>query len=240
MELRGILTANATEFFSDPTYTHINGGVSYGGTDLGGRGIFGGTIFALNAERETTFASIEANIGSSQSESARLFVGLRAMQIDDDLVLDIDGAPSGIGAATSNFTNEVSNRLIGPQIGLELQADNLSTTSFDVTLTGKLGYLKSGAAASFSTVGTGALASPVIAGTTSEDRWTAMAEFGVDGTWHVSDAMSIEFGYNLIYIDKLATSTKTLGNITIATGTGTLGFESALYHGGTVKAVWRF
>ena len=154
----------------------------------------------------------------------------------------LDTTPGNFGPGfTTTADVDVSNRLIGPQIGVSGNLSAWSSSNFDVKAFAKLGYLQNHAESDIASGGT--VPAVVTAASNSDTNWTTMVELGVAGAIHVSGNMDIELGYQLLYFDKLASSTATLGNSVFSAANipaTSVGYDSAFYHGGTVKAVWRF
>jgi len=221
VEVRGLFTEPATEkstlALGPPTLVRINTFVPF----------FLPGVTSINAKREATFDSLEANISVFSSEHARLFVGGRGLRIDDDLGIRFNTA-----ALPTTLTQKTSNRMMGPQIGLNLTLPQTALPGIKLSASGRLAYLKNRTRSS-SVLDTGVV-TVTAAGKSKE--WTSMAELGLNADWELSSNTSLSLGYNLIYIDKLATPTESLLNSNYFTSAIPSDTESAMFHGASIKA----
>lgn len=231
-EFRGILTDTASEsanaIVGAPTLVRINSFVPF----------FLPGVTSITGVRETTFDSAEANINLLAGENWRFFAGGRAMWIDDDMNLTLNAA-----VLPSTFVQNVSNQMIGPQIGVEVVLQELLIPHMEVSASARLAFMQSDVEFN-SVLDTGVV---VVAAAGSADQDTPVLELEAIATFNINPNFAIEFGYNYIYIQDIATSPASVANTNYFTGVigGTSlisgdSFQSAHYHGATVKAVLRY
>lgn len=187
-------------------------------------------VTGVTGERETTFMSFEVNGDVYRSDRVRVLAGLRGLSIDDDMTLNIAGSLDSV------LTQNVSNRLIGPQIGGVFQLYDSGTGGFRVTASGRLGMMQNKSKAS-SVMDTGVV---VVEASGSHTEWTPMVEVGLDAIWNVAENCTVSLGYSLFYFDKLASSPDSLIESNYFTGEISSTYDSVMYHGLRLEAVVKF
>ena len=233
-EIRGILSDTASEpanaITGAPTLVRINTFVPF----------FIPGVTSVTGTRETTFDSIEGNIDLFSGDNWRFFGGGRALWIDDELNLALNAA-----VIPSTLLHQVTNRLAGPQIGVEIEQQDFLIPNVRLSASARAAYVQSDT--SFNNVlNTGVV---IVSATGKDTNWTPMYELAANATINVTPMFDIELGYNFIYIDDLASAPSSFCGVNYFTGTiGAPGpapqcfggpNESVSYHGATLKAIWR-
>ena len=230
-ELRGILTDTASQSVNAiagaPSLVRINAFVPF----------FLPGVTSVTGTRDTTFDSAEANIDIFSGGNWSIFAGGRALWVDDDLDLTLNAA-----VLPSTFDHNVTNRMIGPQIGAEIELQDLPVPNMQFSASARVAFMQNDV--DFNNVlNTGVV---VVAAAGTADNYTPVVELEANAIFNIAPNFDIELGYNYLYIQDIATSTASVANTNYFTGViGTNGvfgssFESATYHGATAKAVWRW
>lgn len=242
LDVRGLWSLPETSNWSDtvtPVTTPGFLGVSLGGADSGGFGVFSNALtdVDLTAERQTTFSSLEANLGSSHQQSLRWTVGPRMFWIGDELNVDVDPAPSGFAGLNTGANIDITNKMLGGQAGLQWMSPASDSVPVDLRLAVNGGVVHDWADLDLAVVGLG---SPYPAVSESDSKWGGFGELGVEANWHVSDGVRFGVGYNLLYLSSVANSVSSLNASELGLSTARLKYDSAIYHSGTVSLTFDF
>lgn len=71
-------------------------------------------------------------------------------------------------------------------------------------------------------------------------RTAFVGEIGTNGSWCVTDHLSLRGGYRLLWIDGVALASDQLASTNFFTGTGFNGSGNAFYHGATAGLEFAF
>ncbi len=243
LDFRGIVSIAPTVTTSGSNV----GGIGFADFDgFGNNGLFGPTTIFGQADRELDFYSFEANVTHDlTSMPITLFGGLRYIHIGDDL--DLLAFTPNLGGGSNRALINVSNDLIGAQIGIEAEVIYNPNGPWSLDVLAAIGYYHNSIDASVGgsglVLGTPAAGPIVATAAQSSSSSTFGVELGVEGGYQFNENMSLNMGYNLIYFDKIASSTRTLASVNtgvppvFVTGPG---FEDALYHGLTLDFTYKF
>ena len=181
---------------------------------------------------ETELHSLEANLRRGWGDHTTLIAGFRWLELDEDF----DHA----GDATPVYSLDTDNNLYGFQIGIESWLLPHAESGFRIEGFAKAGVYHNSANGLASS--TGAFAGvPTGAAVASDDHVAFVGETGLVGVLPIRDDWSLRCGYQVLWIDGIATAPNQLPNFSTATSTATLNTSySAFYHGGFLGVVGEF
>ncbi|MEM7059274.1 MAG: hypothetical protein AAF557_16950 [Pseudomonadota bacterium] len=184
---------------------------------------------SVDTEWESTFSAQQVNATYKIFEGVQGFAGLRRNAIDETLSMGFPGAP-GV-----SISQRVDNRLVGPQIGLRVNARPLvgeAMGPFDIGLELAGGVLFSTISASGT--GTGGIADTAI----DSNETTYFAQAGIEAGFEIQPGFILSVGYQALWIGDILHVTEQFGTTNVlatATPTTLAQTDDILYHGGQLK-----
>ena len=213
-------------------------GVDTGGLDLSGSGVFCFCEFTVDTtvDRDFGLTSLEANIGLAEFGNVQVMGGLRSMSLSDNLYAHIDVSPTFLGTGIHHNVL-ISNHAMGPQLTASgsWQSGNATISAF-----GAVGYYKNTVSADVERIGEGDLVGVNDTGNSADAFWTSGAEVGVNVSFQAGENAFLTVGYNAIYMSQVGNSVETFANTEFSTGTTTITYSDALYHGASLSWVKTF
>ena len=230
--LGGRIIATAAIATNRSNAVPIFGGLAF--TDVtSGFGLFGPASFVGSVDQYSNFTSVEANVGhQSGNMPVRFYTGLRYVHIGDGL--DAVISTGDLGGASNRYKIDAANDMFGAQIGIRLDAP-VSSDKWSGYATASVGYYgNSGnvmAGTSGLVLGTSA-PGPI---STSDSATSRFGTFGADlhiaGAYKLAANKRLEFGYSLMYFDRVASAAPSYGVSNSGTPTAAVATSSALFHG---------
>jgi hypothetical protein len=183
---------------------------------------FGASAVTMNLQSRLN--STEANLRRPLNDWFTFLAGFRQVDLGEDLATDIGGGAETIGVDTNNH-------LWGGQIGLDallVQRGNWRLEGY-----AKAGVFSNSVDNVMTTAGVGG-AVPTF--TIADNRTAFVGDLALTGVYQWSDHWSFRGGYQLLWVDGVGLATDQFGAANIATGTGTIDYSTAFYHGFTIAA----
>ncbi len=185
-------------------------------------------ITAVNATHSSELLSAEFNLRRQVSDCWTLLAGFRHFELDEHFHANLDAA-----LVASTYDTFTRNRLYGAQLGTEaalLSRDRLSLDGF-----AKIGfYYDSGY--QNTTLNTGIA---TLTAADASDRAAFMGELAVTGNYRLTDCLSLEATYSLLWLETVVLATDQVPTTNYFTGAGIDGAGGAFYHGFLVGLVLR-
>ena len=179
-------------------------------------------VTTLSEEIETQFHSFEYNRVRWGWDVVKLLFGARYILLEDEYI----SQTQALSGATGSFEIDAINHMIGPQIGAELFYDvgyRWSVSGF-----GKVGYLLNAFDADFEVINNDFT---VVDGGDNSTTGTFLLDLGITGHYQLSSSSRFRLGYNLIYLDGVATSEETVPLTLSPFGPDDGGDDEAFFHG---------
>lgn len=170
---------------------------------------------------DSALYNFEANVFSDTGSHLRLLAGFRYIAYNETL----DQRSTNIFSSLS-----VNNDLFGGQIGgeLDLYPFNRYDGRFHLRASAKLGIF--GQESSVNSLLLAGNNNIPVAGNSSNDT-TFVSEAGITGGIQVAPAVTIDWGYRVLYFDGIATAGDTGVASNVGGGTTAIGTGSILFHG---------
>jgi hypothetical protein len=185
-------------------------------------------VTAVSATNNSELLSAEFNLRRQVTDCCTLLAGFRYFELDEHFHSDMDAA-----LVTSTYDTFTRNRLYGAQVGAEAtlwSRDRLNVDGF-----GKIGiYHDSGH--QNTTLNTG-IATLTAADTS--DRAAFMGELAFTGNYRLTDCLSLEATYSLLWLETVVLATDQIPATNFFTAAGTDGGGGAFYHGLLIGLVLR-
>jgi|GEM_PF-4848845 len=177
------------------------------------------------SDYDSALYNFEANVLSDTGSPLRLLAGFRYIAYNDVL----DQQTTNIYSALT-----VNNDLFGGQVGgeLDLYPFNRYDGLFHLRAFAKFGIFGQQSSASSILLFNGG--SLPVAGSSHNDT-TLLSEAGITGGIQVAPAVTIDWGYRVLYFDGIATAGDTVTSSNVGGGTTTVDTGSILFHGFTLS-----
>ncbi len=180
---------------------------------------------------ESTLHSVEANVRRNWGDTTTILAGFRWVELSEDF--------DHVGNTTPVYSMDSLNHLYGFQLGAECRLVDCKGGRLRIEGIAKAGaYYNSadGRAAS-----TGAFGTPTGTASANGDGIAFVGETGLVGVYRLRDGLDLRFGYQVLWLDGIATAPNQLPNFNTNTGVATLNRTySAFYHGGFIGVVGTF
>ncbi len=188
----------------------------------------------VSASYRSELHSLEVNTRYKMNPELDVVLGFRYVEVQDGgLVMMEDAGP---GANLGTDTLDATNYLYGFQLGVD--AEVFSYGQFDLQceiLTGIFGNNARNAARSTGQFGFNA------ASTAEADHTAFVAELGITGRYHISECWSMRAGYELLWIEGVASASDQLAVSDPVAGQATVNFNGSPFYDGLFfgfEAAW--
>lgn len=210
--------AATTAIAGPPTLVRINNAVPF----------FLPGVTAVNATYDSELLSAEFNLRWQVSDCCTLLAGFRYFELDEYFHADLDAA-----VLPSTYDTFTRNRLYGAQVGAEATLWSIDRLTFEGI--GKVGiYHDSGY--QNTTLDTGVV---TVTAADASERAAFMGELAVSGNYRLTDCLSLEATYSLMWLETVVLATDQIPATNFFTGTGIDGSGGAFYHGVLIGVVLR-
>jgi len=157
-----------------------------------------------------------------------MLAGLRYLQLDEALDLDLVAGGSGI-----TYFTRARNTAGGAQIGVRVDLSSLTgglPEGFSVGL-------ETRAAALFNRIDAtgGLLPVPTLGSSGSSDEFAYLLQAGLEASYEISPGISLALGYQMMWINGIGTVTEQFGRTNVVTGVIDVTTGDVLYHGGLIE-----
>jgi len=184
----------------------------------------------VNADYESGLQNVELNLSWYPIERIRVFIGLRYINIDEELKNTIDFA-SGGALTTEKIT--ANNKLLGGQVGIEGVFLGKTDDGFSIDGWAKVGYFNN----DISTKAT--LNGPIGPESTksNKDKSTLGTEFGIGVKYAFTRNIALSARYQLLWLNEVAFAPQQVPVVNYITGRFTAATDSVLYQGGWIGCI---
>jgi hypothetical protein len=176
------------------------------------------------SDYRSDFWSMEFNLRSRRSDRLALLAGMRYINLNEDLLYLT--APLGTLAGLTT----VNNNLFGGQVGVD--AKILQGARWDLNGVAKAGLYYNDVEHDTTLVSLGGLATI----SDDDDPLAFQAETQLSATWWIGEHFGIRFGYQLMWLDGVATAPGQFPAMDLLAGTGIDTSSSPFWHGAIVQA----
>jgi hypothetical protein len=180
---------------------------------------------------DSNLNSLELNLRREWSDRTKVSAGFRWVELSEQF--------NHVGNTTQVYSLDTNNQLYGFQLGAEHTILPMYHHRFRVDGFAKAGVFYNSASGNASSAG--AFGTPAGNASATKDRTSFVAETGLAGVFQLRDGLDLRVGYQVLWIEGIATAPNQLPNFSTVTSVATLNTNyGAFYHGGFVGLVGRF